>query len=439
MNSVADIWQIVLDYLRRDLSETTIKTWFDETEAVEMQEKVFFISCPNAFKLQVIESKYAAKIQEALRDIFSSDYEVRLLSASDVKSRRDGPKKKPASIFESEEYTFDTFVVGESNKLAHAAARAVADGVGEHYNPLFIYGDSGLGKTHLIYAIAHQFGKTFPGSRIVYVKGDDFLNEFINMVRGGHGGEEFRRKYRVADLLLVDDVQFVAGKDQVQVEFFNTFNTLYESKHHIVLTSDRLPSEMTLLDERLRTRFEWGLMADVHAPDYETRVAIIKNKALQRGLVMDDRSADYIAKNVTSNVRQIEGVINSIKAHSAMDKGIINSAEIETIVRESVRQTSESIPTPEIIISEVSRYFHLQPDVLRGRDRKRDIANARNIAMYLVQSIVGLSTTEIGKVFGNRDHSTVVNSLDRVTSRLDTDPALAQTIKDISLNVNAKN
>ena len=433
LNSVADIWQAVLDKLRDELSETTISTWFDEVDSVDLQEKVFYILCRNDFKREMLSRMFPNQIKSALRDLFSSDFELRFIAEAPSDA---GTEEKPLSLFELDEFTFETFVVGESNKLAYAAARAVADGVGAHYNPLFIYGDSGLGKTHLIYAISHQFRNRLKDAKIVYVKGDDFINEFVGLVRSGRG-DEFRAKYRVADLLLVDDVQFVAGKEQVQNEFFHTFNTLYESGRQIVLTSDRLPSEMTLLDDRLRTRFEWGLLTDIQPPDYETRVAIIKNKAVQRGFMIDDKSADYIARNVTSNVRQIEGVINMIKAHRDLKKKNMSDEEIEKLVRDAVIKNNESIPTPDTIINEVSRFFGYDESVIRGPGRSRQVVNARNIAMYLIRNITGLSTIEIGKIFG-RDHSTAVHSLDQVSAKLQQDAAFSQTIKDITLNINYK-
>lgn len=432
MNSIADIWQVVLEKLHETLSDTTIHTWFDEVESVDLQDKTFIIVCPSKFKRDMIGSRYAEPIQAALKDIFSDDISIRLVSGEETNE----PVKKPVSLFESDDFTFETFVVGESNKLAHAAARAVADGASAHYNPLFIYGDSGLGKTHLIYAISHQFRRRLPDAKIIYIKGDDFLNEFISLVRANRG-DEFRAKYRDADLLLVDDVQFVAGKEQSQNEFFHTFNTLYESGRQIVLTSDRLPSEMTLLDDRLRTRFEWGLMVDVQAPDYETRVAIVKNKAAQRGFFIDDKSADYIARNVTANVRQIEGVVNMINAHRELKKKNMSDDEIENIVREAVQKNNEAIPTPDAIIAEVSRFFGYDESIIRGPARSRQVVNARNIAMYLIRNITGLSTIEIGKIFG-RDHSTAVHSLDQVDAKLQSDPAFSQQIKDITLNINYK-
>lgn len=433
MDSFNDIWNVVIDRLRSSLSDTTINTWFDEIKSVDLRDKSFVVVCPSEFKRNMIANRYSAQIKEALKDIFSDDIELVL---EESETPKPAEPKKPVPIYERSDFTFDTFVVGESNKLAHAAAQAVADGANEHYNPLFIYGDSGLGKTHLIYAIAHRFHERLPKAKIIYIKGDDFLNDFINLVRSNRGAE-FRSKYRDADLLLVDDVQFVAGKEQAQNEFFHTFNALYESGRQIVLTSDRAPSEMTLLDDRLRTRFEGGLRADVQPPDYETRVAIVKNKATQRGFIIDDKSADYIARNVTANVRQIEGVVNMIKAHRELNKKNMSDEEIETIVRDSVKASNESIPTPDAIIAEVSRFYDISESDIRGPSRIRKHVNARNVAMYLIRNITGLSTVEIGKIFG-RDHSTAVHSLDQVDAKIKSDPTYSQVVKDITLNINFK-
>ena len=338
---------------------------------------------------------------------------------------------------ESGEFTFDTFVVGDSNKLAYAAARAVADAPAEHYNPLFIYGDSGLGKTHLIYAIAHEIRTKTPNAKIVYIKGDDFTNELVEAIRSGKN-VEFRSKYRDADLLLMDDVQFIAGRKQTQEEFFHTFNTLYESKRQIVLTSDRSPKEMQLLDDRLQTRFEWGLLVDVQPPDFETRLAIVKNKAAQWGSVIDDDIAKYIAENVSSNVRQLEGAMNKILAYRDLIGKEMDEESANRAVRDMLRKSNEYIPTAASIIDEVSRFFGIDEAVVKGPSRSREAVTARQAAMYLVRRMTNLSTPDIGREFGGRDHTTVLHALEQVETKLQNDPGFAQTIKDITININSK-
>ena len=439
MNSVADIWKLVLDKLRATLSATTIATWFDETQAAAMRNKTFFLYCPSDFKRNSIESLYITQIKDALRDIFSSDFEVKFLSAAEFEALGTGETKKPTSLLDSGDFTFDTFVVGDSNKLAYAAARAVADAPAEHYNPLFIYGDSGLGKTHLIYAVAHAIREKNPTAKIAYVKGDDLTNELVAAIQSGPAKTaEMREKYRQTDLLLVDDVQFIAGRERTQEEFFHTFNTLYESKRQIVLTSDRPPREMSLLDDRLKTRFEWGLLVDVQAPDFETRLAIIKNKAAQWGTVIDDDIANYIATNVTSNVRQLEGTMNKILAYRDLVGKEMDEESANRAVRDMMKKSNDYTPTAAMIITEVSRYFGLEEDVIKGPSRAREAVNARQAAMYLVRRMTNFSTPEIGREFGDRDHTTVLHSLEQIEKKIKQDDVFAQTIRELTININSK-
>ena len=437
MNSVADVWDNILQQLKKELSETTIATWFDELEAVDIQGNVFILHCSNDFKKGYIESLFMKNIKASLHDIFSTDFEVRILDDQDYAEFQGNAPKKQSERFTSAEFTFETFVVGPSNKLAYAASVSVAEHPAQNYNPLLIYGDSGLGKTHLLYAIANVIRRNDRHAKIVYIKGDDFINEFIELIRAGRGNE-FRAKYREADLLLVDDIQFVAGKEQVQNEFFHTFNTLYESGRQIVLTSDRPPSEMTLLDDRLRTRFEWGLLVDVAPPDFETRLAIVKNKAAILGMELPDKIAAYIAENVTANVRQLEGTINKIMAYKDL---LGNDTDEETVTRaiqDMLRRNNEYIPSPEAILEYISKFYSLDEAVIRGQQRIRDAVQARQIAMYLIRSMTNLSLDDIGKQFDSRDHSTVLYSIQQVEKKMKKDAAFAETVKEIKTNINSK-
>ena len=436
MNSVADVWDNVLSQLKGELSETTINTWFDELEAVDIQGNTFILHCSNDFKKRSIETLFMKNIKASLRDIFSMDFEVRILDDA-AYAEMNGTAKKQSDRFTSDEFTFDTFVVGPSNKLAYAASVAVAEHPAQNYNPLLIYGDSGLGKTHLIYAIANVIKKNDPHAKIAYVKGDDFTNELVDAIREGKTAE-MREKYRQADLLLVDDVQFIAGKKQTQEEFFHTFNNLYESGRQIVLTSDRPPSEMTMLEDRLRTRFEWGLLVDVAPPDFETRLAIVKNKAALLGLELPDKVAVFIAENVTANVRQLEGTINKIMAFKDL---LGNEADEETVTRaiqDMLKRSNEYVPTPEAILEYISKYYNLEESVIRGQQRVRDAVAARQIAMYLIRSMTNLSLDDIGKQFDNRDHSTVLYSIKQVEKQMKKDAAFAETVKAIKTNINSR-
>lgn len=438
MNSVADVWDNVLTQLKKELSETTIATWFDELKAVDIRDNVFYLHCGNDFKKNYIETLFLKNIKASLQDIFSTGFEVKVLSDAELAEFiGKEPHKGASDLFSSNEFTFDTFVVGPSNKMAYAASISVAEKPAQNYNPLFIYGDSGLGKTHLIYAIAHVIRKHDPSAKIAYVKGDDLTNELVEAIRAGKTAE-MREKYRQANLLLVDDVQFIAGKKQTQEEFFHTFNTMYEAGHQIVLTSDRPPSEMTQLEDRLRTRFEWGLLVDVQPPDFETRLAIVKNKAALLGLEMPDRISAYIAENVTANVRQLEGTINKILAYKDL---LGNDADEETVTRaiqDMLKRSNEYIPSPEAIINYICKYYNLDEQTIRGQQRVRDAVSARQIAMYLIRRMTNLSLDDIGKQFDNRDHTTVLYSIDKVEKQMKRDSAFAESVKEITTNINSK-
>lgn len=437
MKSIADVWKNVLDRLRTQLSETTIDTWFDEVDVITMEDSAFVLHCSNTFKKSTIEARFMRHIKEALKDIFSADLEVKILNDDQLTAYHGVAPDRPGALYESDAFTFETYVVGPSNKLAYAAAKAVAERPAENYNPLFIYGDSGLGKTHLLYAIAHQVMRKDKDAKIVYIKGDDFTVELVNAIREGKN-PEFREKYRQASLLLVDDIQFIAGKQQTQEEFFHTFNALYEAGKQIVLTSDRPPREMTLLQDRLRGRFEWGLMVDVTPPDFETRIAIIKTKAALLGVQLPDEITDYIAENVTTNVRQIEGTLNKILAYRDLLGDQVDEQAVSRAVQDMLRKSNEYIPSPSVIISYICKYFSLEEDVIRGQSRSRDIVNARQIAMYLIRRMTGLSLDVIGKEFDGRDHTTVLHSLRKTEKQMQTDPAFAELVKSITTNINAK-
>ena len=436
MYSNAYVWSRVLSYLEQHSPAIAIASYFDDAEVIELTESKLVIYSPSPFRKDVIVKRYIDQIREAMRDQFQTEVEVVVLDETELPQYSKNKKNRNFVEFNSQ-YTFDKFVVGSSNQHAFSAARAVADNPADAYNPLFIYGESGLGKTHLIYAIAHEIRTKTPNAKIVYIKGDDFTNELVEAIRTGKN-VEFRSKYRDADLLLMDDVQFIAGRKQTQEEFFHTFNTLYESKRQIVLTSDRSPKEMQLLDDRLQTRFEWGLLVDVQPPDFETRLAIVKNKAAQWGSVIDDDIAKYIAENVSSNVRQLEGAMNKILAYRDLIGKEMDEESANRAVRDMLRKSNEYIPTAASIIDEVSRFFGIDEAVVKGPSRSREAVTARQAAMYLVRRMTNLSTPDIGREFGGRDHTTVLHALEQVETKLQNDPGFAQTIKDITININSK-
>lgn len=437
MNSVSDVWKRVLDILGTSLTSVAITTWFDDCQAIELKDNRLVLYTPSNFKKEIIEGRFLAPIKEALHDIFACDFDVLILGEGELNSFKSAAPRE-SSHLDSEEYTFERFVVGSSNKFAHAAAMAVAEGQTKNFNPLFIYGESGLGKTHLLYAIRHVVHKNHPDFNIVYVKGDDFTNELITAIQAGRN-VEFREKYRNADLFLMDDIQFIAGKTSTQEEFFHTFNTLYEANRQIVFTSDRPPNEIMRLTDRLKSRFESGLLADIQPPDYETRMAIIKNKASQLGLVLSEEVMNYIAENMTSNVRQIEGAVKKIMAYRDLMDDNITVSSVAKAIKDMFKEKTEYIPTPDIIIEETAKYYSLTSDDLKGQRRTRNTALARQISMYLIRLMTNLSLKDIGDIYEGRDHTTVLSSIRRIEDNIKESPEFAQTIKDITANINARN
>ena len=437
MNSAPAIWTKVLSLMEGELTSTTLKTWFDDTEALSFTTDTLTLYTPTDFKRNIITSRYLTKIQDALRELFSAEFQVEVLAEGEKDAL---PRRGDSSFLPgTEAYTFDTFVVGSSNKFAYSAAQAVADGPGKPkgYNPLFIYGESGLGKTHLLYAIAHAIHAKYPDYRIVYIKGDAFTNELVAAIREGKN-QEFREKYRSCDVFLMDDVQFIAGRESSQEEMFHTFNSLYESQRQIVFTADRPPKEMLRLDDRLRTRFEWGLPIDVQPPDYETRVAIIKNKAIQRGMDLPDPVLSYIADNITANVRQIEGTVNKILAFQELMGAQVDTETVIRAVRDMFKDKTEFLPSADVIIEEVGKFYNVSVEDIKGQNRTKDIVLARQVAMYQTRRLTNLSMPEIGQIFGGKDHTTVMYSLRRIETMVKSSPEMSEIIKDINANINSR-
>ena len=436
MNPAAEVWDKVKALMGSEMTATTLNTWFDDTEAVSLEETRFILYSPSRLKRDIIAARYLIPIQNALHELFSADFQVVVLTEGELTGLQEAEQE--SSFFPgTEKYTFERFVVGSSNKFAHAAARKVADNPGQSYNPLFIYGESGLGKTHLLYAIAHTIHSNHPEYKVIYVKGDDFTNELVAAIREGRN-KEFREKYRGADIFLMDDVQFIAGRDSTQEEMFHTFNTLYELKKQIVFTSDRPPKEMLRLEDRLKTRFEWGLLADIIPPDYETRMAIVKNKSIRMGMELPDFLIQLIAENITANVRQIEGTVNKIMAYQDLIGDTVDKNTVIRAVKDIFKEKNDILPTADVIIEEVCKFYNLEPELLRGQGRSKDISLARQIAIYQIRRMTNLSLKEIGQEFNGRDHSTVLNALNRIESLVKTDPEKAEIIKDITTNINAR-
>ena len=436
MNSIHDIWDSIMDLLSRELTSTSINTWFADCTPVEIADGKLVLHTTTKFKRDILIQRFGDPIREALSDLFSAKFDILVLAGEELNEYRQ-VKKDAFALPEMDGYTFENFIVGNSNKYAHAAALGVTKNPGNrNYNPLFIYGSSGLGKTHLLLAIGSAIHENDPTAEIAYVKGDEFTNQMIKSIREGTA-EEFRQKYRNIDLFLVDDIQFIAGKEGTQEEFFHTFNNLYEAGHQIVITSDRPPIDMLTLDNRLRTRFEGGLMADVQPPDIETRIAIIRNKAGLLGMVLPEDVVQYIADNMTSSIRQIEGVVKRLTAYRDLDEGEINVESVKRAIKDVIR-IGAYIPTPEVIIDETSHYFSVSPADVRGQKRTKAVANARHISMYLLRQLTNLSLNDIGTYFGDRNHATVLASVNKIEELVKTDHDLASAVRDITSNINAR-
>ena len=433
MYSPAYVWAKIISYMEEQLGSITISASFDDAEVVELSEEQLILYTPNEFRRDTIQRRYTPYIQDALREIFNSDAKLLVLGDAELEEYKNKGTKNPMDF--NPQFTFENFIVGGSNRFAHSAAVAVSNAPGLHYNPLFIYGPPGVGKTRLLYAIANGIRLRRPDIKIVYIKGDQFTNELIEAIQKGKN-IEFRSKYREADLFLIDDIQFIAGKESTQEEFFHTFNTLYENHKQIVMTSDRKPSDLLTLQDRLRTRFEWGLIASVEAPDYETRMAIIKNKAAHLELELPDDVCDYIATNVTSNVRQIEGTVKKIMAYRDLNNMPLDLPNISRAISDMFKNEGNALPTPSLIISQVGKFYGVDENTLRGTLKNKRTAEARQMAIYLIRKLTNLSTPDIGKEF-NRDHTTILHSINKIDDFVKAGHAtLKKDIEDITAEIN---
>ena len=437
MESFDQAWELICDYCRSRITDVAYKTWFDRLKplSLDFEAGVAQIEAPNEFHKQTLLRCYSDLLGEAFQSVFGSQ----IAFAITVPEER---KAAPAPSAESDGYdlTFDTFVVGPSNRFAHAACQAVASQPATLYNPLFIYGNSGLGKTHLLNAIANEFKKNYPDRSVVYAKSEAFTNEIIEAIARGTT-PAFREKYRKADLFLMDDIQFIAGKISVQEEFFHTFNTLYEAKKQIVLTSDRPPKDISTLDDRLKTRFEWGLTADVQPPDFETRIAIIIRKAESVGLDIPETVCEYIANRLKNNIRQLEGTVKKLRAYHLLENKPINIATAQAAISDIINNNQPAPVTVDKIIEEVARTFSgnvpggITPEDIRSKKRNANISMARQVSIYIAREITNMSMVEIGQTFGGRDHSTVVYAIRQAEQNIKKDPRTKALVDDIIKNI----
>ena len=437
MYSSAYVWAKILGYLEARLTEPVVSAWFDDAEVIEFSDDRLVLYSPSDFRKETIERRGAVYVKDAMKELFDLNIELVVLGEDTIESFRSKKRKLDFLDF-NPQFTFEKFVVGSSNRFAHAASLSVANNpeAQDGYNPLFIYGPPGLGKTHLLYAIASQIHKQNPDASVIYIKGEQFTNDLIEAIQNGQM-VSFRDKYRNADVFLVDDIQFIAGKESTQEEYFHTFNALYESKKKIIMTADRHPDHMAKLEERLRTRFEWGLITEISPPDYETRMAILRNLAMEAGLDCPDEVCAFIAENVTSDVRKLEGAINILKATVALEHVQIDLSMANRILK-NIKPAGKSLPTPDLILSEVCRFYSLDVSAIRSSQKNKAVSEARQIAMYLMKTMLGRSTTDIGRDIG-RDHTTVMYGCEKIEKLLkDQNSGIQDNIRDITSNINGK-
>ena len=449
MNIGENLWHDIVEKLKEEFSETTVGLWFGSATIGSLDGDSVTIVAEDDFKKSIIEKKYLPVLERMFEELLGFKVEVRVDSAtgdSDARSEErlfvtSAPPARPDPAAQEKpaagpnlrsEYTFDNFVVGSSNQLAQAAAYAVAQHPAELYNPLFLFGPSGLGKTHLLFAIMNEVRKLHPNFNILYVTSEEFTNELIDaLVLRQNRNLAFKEKYRNVDMLLVDDVHFIAGKYSVQEEFFHTFNALYNEKKQIILTSDRPPRDISYLESRLQTRFESGLMADIQPPDTELRAAIFKMKTQLLGIRLDNEVLTYLSENITNNVRQIEGALKRLRAQSFITGEPISKAMAADVLKDFFTTDGAERVTIEKVFSFVSRRYGFSTEDIRGKKRTSDIVYVRHIAMYLCTEYTGLSLKAIGRQFG-RDHSTVINARDNVINRMKKDSAFDKEIRELS-------
>ena len=449
ISSLSDIYNLVVEnYVREyNISASAKELWLDALEPISMEGNVVTLATDTDFKRNTINSIYLEKLEEQFTIVLGNPIKVEIIikddipttetKFNDIRNSRELTNKIDNIVHDNKvTYTFDNFIVGPSNNLAYAAAKAVSQKQHEKYNPLFIYGDSGLGKTHLLSAIQNEMTKNYPGINIIYISAETFTNEFLHSITANKT-ELFDEKYRNADALLIDDIQFIAGKESTQEEFFHTFNSLHDAHKQIVIASDRPAKEIKSLEERLRTRFEWGLTADVQPPDFETRVAIVKRKAELLHLDLPEDVAEFIANHLKNNIRQLEGAVKKLNAYYMLEgiQPVISVAQ--NAIKDILNETQPVPVTIEKIIGEVSRTFNVSPADIRGTKRNANVASARRVAIYILREVTGMSMEEIGREFSGRDHSTIVYSLKTMERDMKNDQHLRETVSDIIKNVKA--
>ncbi len=440
-----DLWIDILSELKKSLSDISFNTWFSDIEVLFLSDSKIIIGCNNSLILETINLRYLDILERTIKSVTNKTLNINVTLKENFKiQNKNNSLKKNTSRSDASniylnnsitslnnKYTFETFVVGNSNRFAHAASLAVADSPSKAYNPLFIYGGVGLGKTHLMHAIGHLINENNSNLRVVYVTSEKFINELISAIKDDKN-IEFRNKYRNVDVLLIDDVQFIAGKERTQEEFFHTFNTLHESNKQIILSSDRPPKEIKTLEERLCSRFEWGLIADIQPPDYETRIAILRKKADVDKLNIPNEILIYIATKIKSNIRELEGALLRVVAYTNLTNSVVTLDLAKEALKDLINSKNPRSITIEYIQETIANYFDLDMETLKSQRRTKNIAFPRQIAMYLCRKLTDLSLPKIGENFGGRDHTTVIHAYEKILNKVESDKEFNSIIEELS-------
>ncbi|MHC0039378.1 chromosomal replication initiator protein DnaA [Pseudoneobacillus sp. C159] len=442
MKNIADLWNAALSNIEKKISKPSFDTWLKSTKAHSLQGDLLIITAPNEFARDWLEERYSSLISTILAEITGEELFVKFIipqnqkeedldipAAQKKNKKADEPIELPQNVLNTK-YTFDTFVIGSGNRFAHAASLAVAEAPAKAYNPLFIYGGVGLGKTHLMHAIGHYVLDHNPNAKVVYLSSEKFTNEFINSIRDNKA-IEFRNKYRNVDVLLIDDIQFLAGKESTQEEFFHTFNTLHEESKQIIISSDRPPREIPTLEDRLRSRFEWGLITDITPPDLETRIAILRKKAKAEGLDIPNEVMLYIANQIDSNIRELEGALIRVVAYSSLINKDINADLAAEALKDIIPSSKPKVITILDIQKVVGQNYNIKLEDFKAKKRTKSVAFPRQIAMYLSRELTDYSLPKIGEEFGGRDHTTVIHAHEKISKLIQTDSQLEKQLKEI--------
>lgn len=443
LENISDLWNNALANIEKKISKPSFETWLKSTKAHSLQGDTLTVTAPNEFARDWLEERYSQLIAGILYDITGEELGVKFIIPQNQNEMEDElpiPQKRNIKDDDHQElplnmlnpkYTFDTFVIGSGNRFAHAASLAVAEAPAKAYNPLFIYGGVGLGKTHLMHAIGHYVQDHNPSAKVVYLSSEKFTNEFINSIRDNKA-VDFRNKYRNVDVLLIDDIQFLAGKEQTQEEFFHTFNTLHEESKQIVISSDRPPKEIPTLEDRLRSRFEWGLITDITPPDLETRIAILRKKAKAEGLDIPNEVMLYIANQIDSNIRELEGALIRVVAYSSLINKDINADLAAEALKDIIPSSKPRVITIHEIQRVVGEHFNVKLEDFKAKKRTKSVAFPRQIAMYLSRELTDFSLPKIGEEFGGRDHTTVIHAHEKISKLIQTDAQFQKQLNEIN-------